>query len=291
MNIKRRTLLLSIPALTAPFSQVVLGQDSVLPVKTPGLDHLDVMVPDVEATARFYMGLFNTALHAQAFQGGFRYFVLLGTLNERREVGYLAIGDARGRGTYIGHFCTTVADWRRDSQAVFAGLAEQFAAAGFGEFPGSTGFAGVFTDPDGIEIQFLPAPDTLVTAAEPSELVPWNQGLVTPSGVDHVLLRVSDLERALAWYTIVYGEPVQSGDRVWFDFPVSGTRLYLEEARYEYGQPTGIAHYGVKVAPFDRAAVSEAVAGLGGTVLPDAFESDALRIRDTDGNIVELKPV
>lgn len=290
MNLKRRTLLCSLAALTSPLPQFALGQSSVLPIRTPGLDHLDVMVVDVEATTRFYMGLFNTTLHAQAFQGGFRYFVLLGTLNDKREVGYLAVGDARGRGTYIGHFCTTVYDWRRDSQAIFESMTTQFAAAGFGTFPGSTGFGGIFDDPDGIEIQFLPAPDTLVTAAEPSQLVPWNQGLVTPSGVDHVLLRVSDLERALAWYTIVYGPPVWNADRtrVWFEFPASNTRLYLEQDRYEFGQITGIVHFGIKVAAFDRAAVSEAVTALGATVLPEAYVSGGLRIRDPDGNVVEL---
>jgi hypothetical protein len=41
-------------------------------------------------------------------------------------VGYLAIGDSRGRGTYIGHFCTSVAEWRRDNQSIFAAMAEQF---------------------------------------------------------------------------------------------------------------------------------------------------------------------
>src|SRR5690606_22816008 len=74
-------------------------QAEVLPLNTPGLDHLDIIVPDVEASARFYMALFNTRLHAQPFQGGFRYFVLLGEMNERREVGYVAIGESRGRGT------------------------------------------------------------------------------------------------------------------------------------------------------------------------------------------------
>jgi hypothetical protein len=29
-------------------------------------------MPDVAASARFYMSLFNTRLHAQPFQGGFR---------------------------------------------------------------------------------------------------------------------------------------------------------------------------------------------------------------------------
>ena len=81
----------------------------LLPIRTPKIDHLDVIVPNVEASARFYMGVFNTTLHAQPFQGGFRYFVLFGDLPANRQVGYLAIGDSRGRGTYIGHFCTSVA--------------------------------------------------------------------------------------------------------------------------------------------------------------------------------------
>ena len=93
-------------------------QGGLLPINTPKMDHLDVIVPDVAASARFYMGVFNTKLHAQPFQGGFRYFILFGDLPANREVGYLAIGDSRGRGTYIGHFCTSIFNYRRDSTAI-----------------------------------------------------------------------------------------------------------------------------------------------------------------------------
>ena len=293
MNINRRSLLWGMAALATPLPQIALGQDRVLPLRTPGLDHLDVMVPDVEATTRFYMGLLNTELHAQPFRGAFRYFVLLDELGEGRETSYLAVGDAGDRGSYIGHFCTTVADWRADSEAIWSSMAEEIAEAGFGTFPGSTGFGGIFTDPDGIEIQFLPAPDTLVTAADPSELVPWHQGLVKPHGVDHCVLRVSDLERALAWYSILYGDYAWSEDRsrAWFDFPASNTRLYLEQASYEYDQQPEITRFGIKVDAFDRTEVSQAVGELGGTVLPAPDAPDALRIRDPDGNVVELVPV
>jgi catechol 2,3-dioxygenase-like lactoylglutathione lyase family enzyme len=291
MNDTRRILLGSLAALSLPFGLVrnAAAQAALLPLNTPGLDHLDIIVPDVEASARFYMGLLKTTLHAQPFQGGFRYFILLGELNERREVGYLAIGDSRGRGTYIGHFCTSVVEWRRDSAAIFAAMADAFAAAGLGTFPGSSGFGGIFTDPDGIEIQFLPAPDTLVTAAIPSELVPGGQGLVTPLRVDHVLLQVSDLERALVYYRILYGnESGRDGNRATFTFP-NGTRLILEGTAYEYGSAqTRIAHFGLRVAPFDRAAVTAALATLGGTVLAAADESGVLRFSDPDGNVVEL---
>jgi predicted enzyme related to lactoylglutathione lyase len=293
MNFKRRSVLWSMAALAAPLPPFALAQNAVLPLRTPGLDHLDVMVPDVEATTKFYMGLFKTELHAQAFRGGFRYFVLFNPLTENRQVGYLAVGDSGGRGSYIGHFCTSVYDWQRDGEAVMKGLGEQFAAGGFGEFPGSRGFGALFTDPDGIEIQFLPAPDTLVTVAEPSQLVPWHQGLVTPHGVQSVLLRVRDLERALAWYGVMYGAHAWTPDRsmAYFEFPTSQTRLYLEQARYEFNHEPGIVLFGIKVDPFDKDEVSEGVAALGGTVLPVPGNPDLLRIRDTDGNIVQLHPI
>ncbi len=285
MKATRRELLGALALFGLP--RVALAQDQLLPLNTPGLDHLDVIVPDVEKSARFYMGLFNTTLHAQPFQGGQRYFILLGPLNESREVGYIAIGDARGRGTYIGHFCTSVVEWRRDSAAIFAAMAEEFRAAGLGEFPGSSGFGGIFTDPDGIEIQFLPAPDTLVTAAVPSELVPGSQGLVTPLRVDNVELVVSDLERALAYYRILYGpESGRDGDTAVFTF-ANGSRLLLTHSRYEYGlAQTRIARYGIRVAAFDRAAVEQGIIALGGTVVegPEGI----LRLRDTDGIELEL---
>jgi catechol 2,3-dioxygenase-like lactoylglutathione lyase family enzyme len=263
------------------------GQRPLLPLDTPGLDHLDVIVPDVEKTTRFYMGLFRTALHAQPFQGGQRYFVLLGPLTADRRVGYIAVGDARGRGTYIGHFCTSVRNWQRDSAGVFAAMKEQFRAAGFGEFGGSTGFAGTFTDPDGIEIQFLPSPDTLVTAAVPSNLVPSNQGLVTPLRVDNVVLQVSHLDKAIAYYRILYGRESQAErDRATFTFQ-NGSRLMLQSSGYTYpATKPRIARFGVLVEPYDRAAVTTGVTALGGTVV--SSDAKTLRVRDVDGIEVEL---
>lgn len=291
MEMNRRGVLWSLAALASPLPGVALGQESLLPLKTPGLDHLDVMVPDVEATTRFYMGLFSTNLHAQEFQGGYRYFVLLGKMNERREVGYLAIGDARGRGTYIGHFCTSVFDWRQNTGAIAEEFGRALSAAGFGEFPGFNGFGGLFEDPDGIEIQFLPAPDTLVTAANPSDLVPSNAGLVTPKGLDHVLVHVSDLDRAVEYYSILYGPARWSDDGALalFDFPATETQLQLKQTHYVYGEQIEINHFAIKVDAYDEQAVRDGVAALGGTVLPTPDETGVLRIEDPDGNIVEIK--
>lgn len=283
----RRGFVGALVAAAMPVSLPLFAQERVLPVNTPGLDHLDVIVPDVEKSARFYMGLFRTTLHAQPFQGGQRYFVLLGPLPADRTVGYLAIGDSRGRGTYIGHFCTSVANWRRDSTAVFEQLKSQVASAGLGEFAASGGFGGIFTDPDGIEIQFLPSPDTLVTAAVPSDLVPAGQGLVTPLRVEHTLLKVSNLERALEFYRILYGkEARRTRDSAAFEF-TNGSRLLLEATGYAYGNSRArIARFGIRVRPFDRAAVKAQIPVLGGTVVAD--DGTALRLRDVDGIELEL---
>lgn len=286
MNLDRRHLVGTL-ALLGAMPKLSFAQQRLLPLDTPGLDHLDVIVADVEKTTRFYMGLLRTTLHAQPFQGGQRYFVLLGDLPENRAVGYLAIGASRGRGNYIGHFCTSVANWRANSEAIFAQMKEQFRAEGLGEFPGSTGFGGIFSDPDGIEIQFLPAPDTLVTAAVPSDLLPGLQGLVTPERVDNALLRVSDLKKAVRYYRTLYGKERRStAHGAEFAFR-NGSRLLLEETSYVYGQAkVQIARFGLHVKPFDRAAAAETIVKLGGKVLGD--DGKALRLKDIDGNELEL---
>lgn len=286
-KIWRRHILSLLAIFLIPNAAVFAATPAVLPVNTPGLDHLDVIVPDVEKTARFYMGLFRTTLHAQPFQGGQRYFVLLGPLPESRAVGYLAIGASRGRGTYIGHFCTSVAEWRRDSAAVFAGMKERFRAAGFGELQTGGGIGGIFQDPDGVEIQFLPSPDTLVTAAVPSQLVPWEQGLVTPQRVESVLVRVTNMKRALEFYRILYGkETSRKGNHATFAFR-NGSRLELEAASYAYGvSQARIVRYGIRVNPFDRAAAKAAIIGLGGGVVSD--DGRVLRLKDADGIELEL---
>lgn len=265
-------------------------QSGLLPINTPKIDHLDVIVPDVAASARFYMGVFNTTLHAQPFQGGFRYFVLFGDLPANRQVGYLAIGDSRGRGTYIGHFCTSIFDYRQNSAAITSALVEAVDKAGLGKLTIGSGPGGIFSDPDGIEIQFLPAPDTLVTVAVPSDLVEANKGLVTPKGVDHVLLHVSDLEKGVRFYRILYGKEAsrqKNPDRVWFQ--IGDTRLGLEQT--PSGQKPRIAHFGVKVAAFERGAVVAGLTKLGAEVIASPDEPDVVRFRDRDGNSVELKAV
>src|SRR5688572_32467150 len=76
-----------------------------LPLDNLGLEHLDIIVPDTAATARFYSRIFKSALHQQPVRDTLRYFILLGDLPADRQVGYIAIGAANGRSPEIGHYC------------------------------------------------------------------------------------------------------------------------------------------------------------------------------------------
>jgi hypothetical protein len=71
-GVSRRAFMVGLGAAALPLSSIATGAQQLLPINAPGVDHLDIIVPDVAASARFYMSLFNTRLHAQPFQGGFR---------------------------------------------------------------------------------------------------------------------------------------------------------------------------------------------------------------------------
>jgi hypothetical protein len=105
--------------------------------------------------------------------------------------------------------------------------------------------------------------------------------------VDHVLLHVADLQKGAEFYRILYGKEAtheKSPERIWFQ--IGDTRLGLEQA--QSGQKPHIEHFGVKVAPFDRSAVTTGLAKLGATMLSSSDEPAVLRFRDLDGISVEL---
>ena len=257
---------------------------AALPLQNLGLEHLDIIVPDTAASARFYSRIFKTVLHEQPVRDSLRYFVVLGDVPADRQVGYVAIGAAQDRPPAIGHYCVLAKVYDR------AGMGRELQAAGFPSVRGAGGL-GMWPDPDGLELQLFQPPAGLVTAAVKSSLPVPGDGLVTPRGVDHMLLRVSSLEKALPYYRMVYGaaaeRPRDAEGRVWFHFD-RDTRIALKQV--SAGQSPTIEHYAIKVAPFDRAAVTSRLKELGVRTLPSADEPDVLRFEDNNGIIVELRP-
>jgi catechol 2,3-dioxygenase-like lactoylglutathione lyase family enzyme len=269
------TVLLVVGAAQAPPAKA-------LPLENLGLEHLDIIVPDPAASAKFYSRIFKSALHQQPVRDTLRYFILLGDLPADRQVGYVAIGAAGERMPAIGHYCTLAKVYDR------AGVASALQSAGFGV--AAAGPTGMWPDPDGLELQLFQPPAGLVTAAVPSPLDVVRDGLLTPRGVDHVMLRVTSLEKSLPYYRLVYGPSVErprdANGRVWLQL-ARNTRLGLEQAAA--GQPPTISHYTIKVAPFDRGALETRVREAGGRVLPAADEPDVVRFADNNGIIVEVR--
>jgi catechol 2,3-dioxygenase-like lactoylglutathione lyase family enzyme len=253
-----------------------------LPLDNLGLEHLDIIVPDPAASARFYARIFRSALHQQPVRDTLRYFVLLGDLPADRQVGYIAIGAAGGRVPAIGHYCVLAKVYDR------AAVADTLQTAGFDV--AATGPTGMWPDPDRLELQLFQPPAGLVTAAVPSPLPIERDGQLVPRGVDHVLLRVRSLEKSLSYYRLVYGtageRPRDSSGRVWFHLERS-TRLGLEEA--SRGQAPSIAHYAIKVAPFDPSALETRLRELGTRLLSAEDEPDVIRFADNNGIIVEVR--
>ena len=255
---------------------------TALPLDNLGLEHLDIIVPDPAASARFYSRIFKSALHQQPVRDTLRYFVLLGDLPSDRQVGYIAIGAAGQRQPAIGHYCVLATVYDR------AGIASGLQGAGFGV--AGAGPTGMWPDPDGLELQLFQLPAGLVTAAVPSPLQTARDGLLAPRGLDHVLLRVSSFEKSLPYFRMVYGaaadRPRDANGRVWFHL-ARNTRLGLEEATP--GQSPTIAHYAITVEPFDRSAFEARLRELKARVIPSADEPGIVRFTDDNGIIVEVK--
>jgi catechol 2,3-dioxygenase-like lactoylglutathione lyase family enzyme len=257
----------------------VHGEARALPLENLGLEHLDIVVPDPAESARFYKRVFSSPLHEQDFRGGKRYFVLLGDLPPDRQVGYIAIGAANGRPITVGHYCALA------ESADLEAIGKELAAAGY---PQPGGGFGMIPDPDGLELQLFKPPAGLVAAAVPSTLEVTRAGIFAPRGLDHVLLAVSDVERARRYYRLMYGEGIETRDRasperVWFTL-ARNTRIGLEPIG-QSGTPRFV-HFGVKVAPFDSAKVAPLLQAAGAELL--SVESSLIRFRDNYGITLEV---
>ena len=104
---------------------------------------------------------------------------------------------------------------------------------------------------------------------------------------------MSDIEKSLPYYPLVYGKDIKSTrqanpDRLWLQLEAN-TRIGLQKVRA--GQKPRIDHYCIKVAPFDRNAVTSGLEQIGLKVIPSPDEPDVLRFADNNEITVELKPV
>ena len=196
----------------APAAQEAAGPP-MLPLRSPGLEHLGLTVPDPEAAAKFYGRIFGPQLFRER-EAPPRYYVMAGTA-------YLAFGGSATVTPLVDHFCALVHDYRgREMGPRLQGMGIQLAGAG------------MITDHDGLRLQLLGVPGGLAGTIVPGGRMSLEPPVVHAVGLDHVMLRVSDLERSAIFYRTFFGnERPRTKDkppRVWFQ--IGTTRLGLEAA-------------------------------------------------------------
>lgn len=239
-----------------------------LPLHTTGLEHIGIVVPDTEKSARFYSRLFNPEMQKEK-DAPLRYYVMMGT-------GYMAIGSRAGvTEAKIDHYCTLVTGYNREL------MNAALAAKGM---PAAS--RGVVPDPDAIGLQLIAVPGGPGPTAVPGGRLVDGAALVTPIGFDSILLKVQDLARSREFYRNFYNEvPADAAGQLAFE--AADTRIVLRAVAA--GESAGVERFTMRVAAFDAASVSAELTALGATIESGAQQGH-LMFRDPDGLGVELKP-
>jgi catechol 2,3-dioxygenase-like lactoylglutathione lyase family enzyme len=240
-----------------------------LPLETTGLEHVGMTVPDQKASAEWYGRIFDPQLFQERDPPP-RYYVRMGSA-------YIAFGgapptDATPR---IDHFCALVKDYKPDEMR--AAIEKAGIKIGAGRFA-------MPADDDGLRLQLLGVPAGLAKTIIPYTRVTTDDAAVTPVGLDHVVLTVSDLERSSAYYSRFFGPPIsKKASQVWFQ--VANTRLALEPV--SSGGKPAIERLCFRVAGFDKKAVASKLQKLQ-VQTASAEGGHALRFRDPNGFTIEL---
>ena len=233
------------------------------------LDHVEFLVSDVEKSAAFYARVFgNTVLKNNKTT---RRYVKLGP-------SYIAMDKGQVR---VDHFCAGIPKF--DVASVHAYLDAK--GIPYRDFPSGKDLA--VADPDGTRLQL--ATDNgwqllLGGTASPETISIGGEPIFRPTGIDHILLNVTDPEKSAAFYEKILGAVTQrNNNRIWFQ---SGTgRIGLLQT--PAGEKPGVNHYCVSVEKFDYDnAVKELQQA--GVKLDKAEIAGSPDLRDADGYRVQV---
>ena len=239
-----------------------------LPIRTSGLEHIGMTVPDQDAASKWYGRIFDPQLFQERDPPP-RFYVKVG-------VSYIAFGGNKDMPAHIDHFCALVQDY--NPQEMRKSLDEA------GIPVAGRGGLGMPSDPDGLRLQLLGVPGGLARTIIPSARISQEEPAVQPIGFDHIVLTVSDLEKSAAHYRKFFGmEASRTKKPERIAFAVAKTKLILEP-----GKTPAIDRVGVRIAGFDKRSVTERLKALNVEVIP-AEEKEAVRFKDLNGLVMELK--
>ena len=242
----------------------------VLPLKTTGLEHIGVTVPNPEASAKFYGQIFDPQLFKERDIAN-RFYCKLGTA-------YLAFGtNADVKEPKIDHICSLVVGY----QAQYVRTALEAAGITMG-----AGALAMPTDGDGMRLQLLGVPGGLAGTIIPGGRISQEDPIVQAIGIDHITQWVSNLDASAKFYGTFFGkESARTANRVTFD--VARTKLVLEKA--PAGEAPRVHHFTLRIAGLNRQDATAKLNALGAKIVPSGDEG-LLRFQDLDGFLCELKP-
>ncbi|MGH8149643.1 MAG: hypothetical protein ACRETB_06690 [Steroidobacteraceae bacterium] len=263
----RRRLLQSLGALAAtPWlvrADAAAAVAGIAPLRLPlhltqMVNHIGISVTDVKRSATFYSHLFEQKHLLGQEKPALRYIV--GFNPGAVSIGPLQTSgpDAHAR-SFIDHFAVSaqpfdLAAWRARLHAL-----------GVPYFAGGT-----FVNLDGVNLQLLggragPPRRRPPRGAAPGGFMPMpalysGEPLLEAHGFERVMLSMANLDAATDTLRTLFGVPPHRTDSGRVFFRVGGIELGLDHA------PDGvsrIASFAIKVGPFDKAKVAEALTALG----------------------------
>jgi catechol 2,3-dioxygenase-like lactoylglutathione lyase family enzyme len=244
------------------------------PLRFTALDHIEISEPDSAKSAAFY---------ARAFGGP----VWKNNKTNRRYVklgpSYIAI--EQGREPFgVDHFSAGIEGYRIADIHTFL----EARGIAYRDYPSGKDLN--VTDPDGIHVQLSEDNSwrqLATNTASPEAGTFSGEPVFQPTGLDHILLNVSDPEKSAAFYEKIFGPVTQrNNNRIWFQAGRSRIGLLQTPA----GQKPGVNHFCVGAASFDYGAAVKKLEAIEARVeKPEA--SDATEFRDTDGLLIQvMKP-
>ena len=190
-------------ATGAALSRSASAQHPLLPLHTTGLDHLSITVPNPPQAASFYGKIFDPQIFHER-TGVQRYYVRLGQA-------YIALGPQPNVTPWIDHIAVAVIDF---VEADFGNpeIKAQITAAGLAAPPG---VLPMLSDPDNLRLQLVNATHGLFDTLMPGGRVTTEPAALTPVGLDHIMVSVSDVEKSAAhasrtasWIAPMQSEPI-----------------------------------------------------------------------------------
>ena len=241
-------------------------------IEFAALDHIEFYVSNGEKSRDFFVRIFGNTLK---MRGAKRYLKLGST--------YMVFEPPRANAAAgrVDHFSTAIKKLDMSKLRMFL---EQRGVA-YQDYPSGRD-TGV-NDPDAIRIQLSPEDgwSVLNPATFPTETVALNEEpIFRPTGLDHILLHVSDPEKSVAHYRKFLGQPMPGNNgRIWFQ--VGPSRIGL--LRTPVGEASGVDHFCVSAATFNYDDAVRKLRQIGAKV-ENPEVAGAPQFRDPDGLLIQV---